>query len=87
MTHKQTTMLPCPFCGKEVDLDCPDTLYPSGIVWVNDEECYRFYGTRKQYPVPDGHCYTLHCNNGVGCGAQMHGDSAEEVIEQWNRRI
>jgi len=26
-------MLPCPFCGKNVDLEDPDTLHPDGLYW------------------------------------------------------
>jgi hypothetical protein len=80
-------MKPCPFCGKEVDLDDPDTLYPSGILYRNLEGGGRSYGTRKEFgEIYDGKCYVLHCYTGVGCGVSMSGDSMEEVIEQWERR-
>lgn len=36
----------------------------------------------------DGVCYTLHCTTtSGGCGAEMPGDSREEVITSWNRRV
>ena len=82
-----TSALPCPFCGKQVDLSDLDTLYPSGIVYKDCQDIGRHYGTRKEIPQYDGQCYVLRCDTGVGCGASMSGDSVEEVLEQWNRRV
>jgi hypothetical protein len=35
----------------------------------------------------DGICYEMHCSvQAGGCGAEMHGDSKEEVLSKWNTR-
>lgn len=76
------SMLPCPFCGKQVDLTDEDTLYPSGDGWLWDEflECKTYHSLRD---VPQEQwCYLLHCS----CGVTMYGDSKQETIENWNRR-
>ena len=79
---------PCPFCGKEVDLNDIDTLYPTGTVYKNCADVGRHYGSRNHFDyLYDGECYVLNCHTGVGCGASMSGDSVEEVLEQWNRRV
>jgi hypothetical protein len=80
-------MLPCPFCGKGVDLDDEDTLYPSGVGWKFDEELQmRTYHRLHDVP-PEQWCYGLHCStNSGGCSAEIHGDSKEEVVYKWNRR-
>lgn len=79
----------CPFCGKVPDLDEPDTLYPTGIVWKYNKEFDRIsYHTRREMPDYDGQCYSLNCPTHLGgCGAEIHGDSIEEVKERWERRV
>lgn len=78
-------MKPCPFCGKSIDADDRDTLYPSGTGWKDDGEI-RYYvsiyeTSREQW------CYNIVCQTHYGgCGAEVHGDSITEVKEKWNRR-
>ena len=81
-------LLPCPFCGKEPDLEDHDTLYPSGAVWRFDEELgLRTYHGFNDKQAGDGVCYGLHCPGcSGGCGAEIHGDSKEEAIAKWNAR-
>lgn len=31
-------MRPCPFCGRAINADDIDTLYPSGTGWKEDED-------------------------------------------------
>ena len=78
---------PCPFCGKKVDMEDHDTLYPSGSGWKDNEELQiRTY--HRAFEVPkEQWCWAMHCPmQSGGCGAEMHGDSREEVLEKWNRR-
>jgi len=80
---------PCPFCGKAVDLDDPDTLYPTGTCWRFDEELEMrtYHGMNKKQPG-DGMCYKMHCPVCAGgCGAEIHGDTREEALALWNRRV
>lgn len=75
----------CPFCGMKCNLDI-DTLYPSGTGWVDAGEGYRHYVSRSDVPREQW-CYKIICNESYGgCGAEMHGDSVEEVINKWNKR-
>ena len=82
------TIKPCPFCGELPDLNDPDTLYPSGIYWRVDETLgMRTYHGHKDRQQSDGQCWTMHCTKqGTGCGAEMHADSRQEAIENWNTR-
>jgi hypothetical protein len=79
-------MKPCPFCGHKVDLENPDTLYEDGWGWleVNGLRSYHRIGH-----VPDGQeCYAMHCPiSAGGCGAEISGDSKQEAIEKWNKRV
>ncbi len=78
---------PCPFCGMKVDLEDPDTLYPNGIGWKDREEGFRSYHSFREVP-PEQWCYSIHCvENAGGCGVEMSGDTKEEAIEKWNRRV
>ena len=86
----------CPFCGKSVDLDDMDTLYPSGTVWLYNEELQMRTYHRGSYfmhdsrfiDLPESHwCYGMHCpQNAGGCGAKISADSKEEAIAKWNKR-
>ena len=76
---------PCPFCGFQVDANDRDTLYPSGPKW-RDESIGRVYMNARSTEY-DGECFQLICNTLYGgCGAEMNGDSIEEVLEKWGRR-
>lgn len=71
-------MKPCPFCG---NTNFENELYPSGITWEYNPylQC-KTYSTAGQY---ENKCWQLNCR----CGAEMHGDSKEEVITLWNKRV
>lgn len=82
-------MKPCPFCGMKLDPDDIDTVYPSGVGWMEyrDEnfEC-RSYHAATAVPKEQW-CFKVICNESYGgCGAEIHGDSREEAIEKWNTR-
>lgn len=77
---------PCPFCGKEVDPDNEDTLYPNGVGWKLRPKGYKSYHSFRDVP-PEQWCYSMHCpETAGGCDAEISGDSAEEAIAKWNRR-
>lgn len=81
--------LPCPFCGKEVDFEDADTLYPTGTCWRDDEELglrtYHRFSNRKE---SDSYIWGMHCPEpSWGCGAEIQGHSKEEAVEKWNNRI
>lgn len=82
---KGVILLPCPFCGREVDEDLSDTLYPTGIGWISTGVHVHYISSIM---VPEEQwCWKLVCpESGGGCGAEMHGDSMEEVITKWSRR-
>lgn len=77
---------PCPFCGRKVDRDLIDTLYPTGTFW-RVTNGFRHYVGRKERQDGDKMCMGMHCteSNG-GCGAEISADTEEEVIAKWNRR-
>ena len=79
---------PCPFCGHVVDLDDPDTLYPNGTGWkLNEKNNMRSYHNFREVPQEQW-CYSLNCvTTAGGCGAEMHADSKEDAIKQWNKRV
>ena len=84
----------CPFCGRVNDTDDEDTLYPTGSYWATHGDGFRHYfspglyrGNIHQMPEPEGKVYQIVCSeNYGGCGAEIHGDSVEEVIQKWERR-
>lgn len=79
--------LPCPFCGKPVDLEDGDTLYPNGTGWeYHRQNGFRTYRNFRDVPKEQW-CYSLHCTESAGgCGAEMSADSREEAIAKWNTR-
>lgn len=78
---------PCPFCGCKVDPNDIDTLYPSGIAWVEAEDGYVYYERAVIHPKEQW-CYKIICNELYGgCGAEVHGNNKEETLEKWNKRV
>ena len=78
-------MKDCPFCGCHVDFDDPDTLHPSGVFWRDTEHGRLYYGWSEcDFEDRENKCYQLNC---LGCGCEMHGDSKDEVIEKWEKRV
>ena len=65
---------PCPFCGIQMqDSDADDYLHTNP--W--------FAGKREL-----GVYWSINClEHAGGCGVQMLGDTEEEVISKWNRRV
>lgn len=64
------------------------TLYPCGYFARFDEEnqCnfyYHFHHTEFN-PETDKMCYQIVCGK---CGAQIEGDTKQETIDNWNRRV
>ena len=80
-------MKPCPFCGHAVDLDDGDTLYPTGVGWLENDDGFRTYHSFREVPK-EQRCWGIHCpTTAGGCGAEISGDSREEAIEKWNNRV
>jgi hypothetical protein len=78
---------PCPFCGRLVDLEDPDTLYPSGYVWRPGEDGLKEYHRFAERRENDYWCYDMHCPvSSGGCGAEIGGNSREEALAAWNTR-
>jgi hypothetical protein len=84
--NNERTLLPCPFCGKVPDMEDFDTLYPSGIGWKDHEDGTRSYHFAMDVPKEQW-CWLLHCFANGGCGAEMRGDSRDEVVTKWNTRV
>ena len=93
--NDKVILKPCPFCKKEMDATDPDTLHRSGTIWKTRGESRREYvsfRTQMTFPEKDmndymGWCYEINCRTSSGgCGANISGDSQEEVINKWNRR-
>lgn len=80
-------LLPCPFCGKTMQIT-EDTIYPSGTVWLYNEDlqCRTYHGI---HDIPNGNiCWQINCcEHEGGCGASISGDSRQETIEKWNKRV
>ncbi len=76
----------CPFCGKHMNPSDQDTLYPSAVGW-KEEDGFRSYCSI--YDVPkEQWCYKIVCQEHYGgCGAEIYGDSIEETLEKWNKRV
>ena len=67
--------------------DLPDVVYPNGIFYINTFNGRRYLKWPK-VGYFDGQCYEVHCTEGNGgCGALVTGDSKEEAVEKWNRRV
>lgn len=80
-------MKDCPFCGKAVDLEDDDTLYPNGTGWQTRPNGKRSYHSFRDVPKEQW-CWSMHCpTTSGGCGVEMSGDSKQEAIDKWNRRV
>lgn len=80
---------PCPFCGRKLDINNEDTVYPTGIYWRYSEEigCHHYVSFNERLP-DDNPCYKVTCPSIYGgCDAQVTGDSEQEAIDKWNRRV
>jgi hypothetical protein len=86
-----TKLKPCPFCGKEMDLTCNETLHSSGIAYINTLHGRHYLtvgSARDKGGYYDGLCKVVRCATIYGgCGASISGDSASEVITAWNTRV
>lgn len=81
------TLKPCPFCGKAMDIDDPDTIYPSGFWASVPGEDYRHYFNDPSRCTPEGTTYNVVCQTSAGgCSASIDGDSYKEAINNWNTR-
>lgn len=89
MKDENIQLKPCPFCGFQVDrYGLIDVLYPTGVYWRQHDEMDREYVGFKERRMDDKPCYQLLCNVTMGgCGAEMHGDTIEDVVDKWNTRI
>jgi hypothetical protein len=76
-------MKPCPFCGEVPKVDDPDVLHPTGVLWrlVEGQVHYVRFKDRK---LTDKWCYVLNC---LECGCEVHGDTKQETIDNWEQRI
>lgn len=78
---------PCPFCGKPIDLDEPDSFHPNGTGWIDQPEGYRSYHPHREVPREQW-CWSIYCAAVYGgCGVEMSGDTQQEVINKWNARV
>lgn len=77
--------LRCPFCGRQPELEHPDTLYPDGGGW-KQHDGFRSYHNFREVPREQW-TYGMHCDESCGgCGAEIHGDSAADAVRKWNMR-
>lgn len=79
----------CPFCGAGIDETDSDCCHPNGTAWLFErEEGFRRY-VRASGEVPrEQWCWEINCvKHYGGCGANISGDTREEAISNWNRRV
>ena len=90
---------PCPFCGRDLKNDLDDSFYPTGTKW-EDVDCLgdgqnvirRYLSLREPLRsdniIASGSVYGVYCaTSSGGCGAELSGDSPEEVLARWNTRV
>ena len=70
----------CPICDAVLDYDDPDILYPTGVYWLFNGKYHRYCSIDgiSLSGIAGNPCYKAVCDE---CGAEMHGDSRQEVIE------
>lgn len=79
-------MLSCPFCKHEVDLNDPDTLYPTGMYWREEDGLRQYVGHRSKIDG-DRPMWSMHCNEtSGGCGCEITAHSKDEAKLKWNTR-
>jgi hypothetical protein len=71
--YKNVELLPCPFCGFKPDITYDDCCYPAA----------RDMDDQGNYVLWNINCYETH----GGCSAHILGDSIEDCINKWNRRV
>lgn len=82
----QETILPCPFCSHQTE-DLRDALHPTGTGWRKDSG-FRHYLPHKDSRAKQGDVWSMNClEHEGGCGASITGNSREETISSWNRRM
>lgn len=82
----QAHLLSCPFCG-HTPQDWQDFLHPTGQAW-RDDDGMRHYMRWDDPRGTHGQVWELGClEHEGGCGATMTGDSRQDVLEKWNRRV
>lgn len=85
-TPISNTFLPCPFCGKTLNVEDGDTLYPTGM-WWRIEDGMRHYVRHKDRKEGDKSEWGVHCAEvSGGCGAEITADSKQEAMDNWNKR-
>lgn len=81
---------PCPMCGSEMDHEDSDCMHPSSVGWIDQplsENIARRYVRATEVP-PEQRCWEIHCvKHYGGCGVNVSGDTKQEAIDNWNRRI
>lgn len=84
----ESKLKPCPCCGLQSHQDWDDTMYPSGLGWIEHEDSFREYLGYDEREDWQGMCYRIICAETYGgCGVSITGDSKEDVIDKWNRRV
>ena len=79
-------LLACPFCG-HLPQDWQDFLHPTGRAW-RDDDGMRHYMRWDDPRGTHGQVWELSClEHEGGCGATMTGDSRQDVLDKWNRRV
>ena len=88
MKKEDIHLKPCPFCGKVPDMEDGDTMFPSGTFWRPHREVGRIYVGPKERLETDNACWLIRCPEvSGGCDAEIEGDSMENVVSKWNRRV